>query len=83
MFKNGTAKHVNNFGLGENGGYRRNVWDYAGITSLGPDRDTQLAMHPTVKPVAMFADAMRDCSRRNGLVLDAFSGLGTVIIAAE
>ena len=83
VFKNGTAKHVNNFGLGENGRYRTNVWDYAGISSLGPDRDAQLAMHPTVKPVAMFADAMRDCSRRNGLVLDAFSGSGTVIIAAE
>lgn len=83
VFKNGTAKHVNNFGLGENGRYRTNVWVYAGISSLGPDRDTQLAMHPTVKPVAMFADAMRDCSRRNGIVLDAFSGSGTVIIAAE
>jgi DNA modification methylase len=59
------------------------VWDYAGISSLGLNRDAQLAMHPTVKPVAMIADAMRDCSRRDGLVLDAFSGSGTVIIAAE
>jgi DNA modification methylase len=83
VFKKGVAKHVNNFGLGENGRYRTNVWDYAGISSLGPDRDEQLAMHPTVKPVAMIADAMRDCSRRNGLVLDAFAGSGTVIIAAE
>ncbi len=83
VFKNGTGKHVNNFGLGENGRYRTNVWDYAGVSSLGPDRDAQLAMHPTVKPVAMIADAIRDCSKRNGLVLDAFSGSGTVIIAAE
>ena len=40
-------------------------------------------MHPTVKPVAMIADAMRDCSRRKGIVIDAFSGSGTTIIAAE
>ena len=83
VFKKGTAKHINNFGLGENGRYRTNVWDYPGISSLGPDRAAQLAMHPTVKPVAMIADAMRDCSRRNGIVLDAFSGSGTTIIAAE
>ena len=83
VFKKGVAKHINNFGLGENGRYRTNVWDYPGISSLGPDRAEQLAMHPTVKPVAMIADAMRDCSRRKGIVIDAFSGSGTTIIAAE
>ena len=40
-------------------------------------------MHPTVKPVAMIADAMRDCSRRGSIVLDAFAGSGTTIMAAE
>jgi DNA modification methylase len=83
VFKNGTAAHINNFGLGEKGRYRTNVWDYAGINSLKKGRDEELAMHPTVKPVAMVADAIRDCSSRNGLVLDVFSGSGTTIIAAE
>ena len=83
VFKRGTAAHVNNFKLGENGRYRTNVWDYAGISSLGADRDEQLAMHPTVKPVALIADAIRDCSKRGGIVLDGFSGSGTTIVAAE
>jgi DNA modification methylase len=83
VFKKGTAKHVNNFELGQHGRYRTNVWDYAGISSVGGDRDEQLAMHPTVKPVAMIADAIRDCSKRGGIVLDAFGGSGTTLIAAE
>ncbi len=83
VFKNGTAAHINNFALGQHGRYRTNVWDYAGVNSLKADREEELAMHPTVKPVAMVADAIRDCSRRNGIVLDAFSGSGTTIIAAE
>lgn len=83
VFKNGSAPHINNFGLGQHGRYRTNVWDYAGVNSLKADRDEELAMHPTVKPVAMVADAIRDCSRRGGIVLDAFSGSGTTIIAAE
>lgn len=83
VFKNGSAPHINNFGLGQHGRYRTNVWDYAGVNSLKADRDEELAMHPTVKPVAMVADAIRDCSRRGGVILDAFSGSGTTIIAAE
>lgn len=83
VFKNGTAAHINNFGLGEKGRYRTNVWDYAGVNSLKKGRDEELAMHPTVKPVAMVADAIRDCSARNGPVLDVFSGSGTTIIAAQ
>ena len=55
VFKNGTAPHINNFGLGQHGRYRTNVWDYAGVNSLKADRDEELAMHPTVKPVAMVA----------------------------
>jgi DNA modification methylase len=74
VFKNGSAPHINNFGLGQHGRYRTNVWDYAGVNSLKADRDEELAMHPTVKPVAMVADAIRDCSRRGGVILDAFSG---------
>lgn len=82
-FKNGTASHINNFELGQTGRYRTNVWEYAGINSFGSDRDTALAMHPTVKPVAMVADAIRDCSKRKQIVLDPFAGSGTTVIAAE
>lgn len=82
-FKKGTDKHINNFELGQHGRYRTNVWDYAGISSVGNDRDEQLAMHPTVKPVAMIADAIRDCSKHGGIVLDAFGGSGTTLVAAE
>lgn len=82
-FKKGSAAHINNFGLGQHGRYRTNVWDYAGISSMSANRNEELAMHPTVKPVALVADAIRDCSKRNGIVLDAFSGSGTTIIAAE
>lgn len=83
VFKVGRAPHVNNFGLGDTGRYRSNVWDYAGITSGGTDRRSELAMHPTVKPVAMIADALRDCSHRGNLILDNFGGSGSTLIAAE
>lgn len=82
-FKHGTAAHINNFGLGETGRYRSNVWSYPGINTLKPGRMEELAMHPTVKPVALVADAIRDCSKRNGIVLDAFGGSGTTLIAAH
>jgi DNA modification methylase len=83
VFKVGTAPHTNSFGLGETGRYRTNVWDYAGISSIGAKRMDELAMHPTVKPVALVADAIRDCSRRGEIVLDLFGGSGSTLIAAE
>ncbi|MBS8262760.1 DNA methylase N-4 [Roseibium polysiphoniae] len=83
VFKKGTAPHINNFGLGENGRYRSNVWDYPGISSLGASRNDDLAMHPTVKPVALIADAIRDCSKRGDVVLDVFGGSGSTLIAAD
>lgn len=83
VFKVGSAPHTNNFGLGDTGRYRTNVWDYAGINALGPGRAEELAMHPTVKPVALVADAIRDCSKRAATVLDPFAGSGTTLIAAE
>ncbi len=83
VFKAGIGPHINNVELGVHGRYRTNVWDYAGINSFGAKRDEELAMHPTVKPVALVEDAILDCSRRNGIVLDAFAGAGTTIIAAE
>jgi DNA modification methylase len=83
VFKQGTAEHTNSFGLGQTGRYRTNVWDYAGISSIGASRSDELAMHPTVKPVALIADAIRDCSKRGETVLDAFGGSGSTLIAAE
>jgi DNA modification methylase len=83
VFKVGTGRHINNFGLGERGRYRTNVWDYPGVNTFHIERDDELAMHPTVKPVALIADAIRDCSNRGGIVLDCFGGSGSTLIAAE
>ena len=81
VFKKGDAPHVNNFELGQHGRYRTNVWEYPGASSKTGRELLQL--HPTVKPVAMIADAIRDCSPRKGLILDPFAGSGTVLLAAE
>ncbi|MEQ1955913.1 DNA methyltransferase [Mesorhizobium sp. CN2-181] len=83
VFKVGTEAHTNSFGLGETGRYRTNVWDYPGISSLGAKRGDELAMHPTVKPVALVGDAIKDCSKRGEIVLDLFGGSGSTLIAAE
>lgn len=83
VFKKGSAAHTNSFGLGETGRYRTNVWEYAGMSSRSKERDEALAMHPTVKPVIVVADAIKDCSRRNEIVLDQFGGSGTTLIAAQ
>ena len=83
VFKSGAEPHVNNFGLGAKGRYRTNVLDYPGVNSLHPARQGDLELHPTVKPVALIADLIRDCSRRNGVILDPFGGSGTAILAAE
>jgi DNA modification methylase len=83
VFKNGNAPHINNVELGRFGRSRSNIWNYAGQNTFGGDRETELAMHPTVKPVALVADAILDCSKRGQIVLDAFAGSGTTLIAAE
>jgi len=83
VFKQGMAPHINNVELGKHGRNRTNVWDYAGINAFGADRDAALALHPTVKPVALIADAIRDASRRDGIILDPFAGSGSTIIAAQ
>ena len=82
-WKHGSAPHVNTFELGQHGRHRANVWDYAGVNTFGTGRMEELAMHPTVKPVALIADAIKDCSRRGDVVLDAFCGSGTIVIACE
>ena len=83
VYKNGTAPHINNIELGRFGRNRTNLWTYAGVNTFSKDRETELAMHPTVKPTAMVADAILDSTRRGGIVLDPFVGSGTTLIAAE
>ena len=82
-FKNGTAPHINTFELGQHGRYRTNVWEYRGVNTLKRGRMDELALHPTVKPVQMIADAIKDVSSRGGLVLDLFGGSGSTLIAAH
>lgn len=83
VFKVGSAPHVNNVELGRHGRNRTNVWDYAGVNTFRVGRTDELAMHPTVKPVALVADAIKDASHRSDLIVDPFAGSGTTIIAAE
>lgn len=83
VFKKGKGTHTNNFKLGQNGRSRSNVWTYAGVNTFRTGRTDELSIHPTVKPVALIADAIRDCSRRGELIVDPFMGSGTTILAAE
>lgn len=82
-FKHGAAAHINSFELGQNGRYRTNVWEYRGANSMREGRMEELALHPTVKPVEMIADAIKDVSQRGNIVLDIFSGSGSTLIAAH
>ena len=83
VFCAGKAAHLNNIELGRHGRSRSNVWHFRGVNTFGAGRMEELRSHPTVKPVALVADAMRDCTRRRDIVLDTFSGSGTTIMAAE
>jgi len=83
VLKHGTAPHTNMVQLGKHGRYRTNVWQHAGANSFGATRDADLADHPTVKPVALLAEAIRDVTRHGEIVLDAFSGSGSTILACE
>ena len=82
-FKSGSAPHLNSFELGQHGRYRTNVWEYKGVNTLKAGRMDELALHPTVKPVEMIADAIKDVSKRNEVVLDPFGGSGSTLIAAH
>ncbi|MBC7799817.1 MAG: ParB N-terminal domain-containing protein [Gemmatimonadaceae bacterium] len=85
VYKHGTASHRNNVQLGTHGRNRTNLWRYPGVNSFGRkgEEGSLLALHPTVKPVQLVADAILDCSARGKVVLDAFLGSGTTLIAAE
>ena len=85
VFRNGDVQHRNNVQLGRFGRNRSNVWAYRGINDFGRsgEEGNLLALHPTVKPVAMLADALLDCTARGDLVLDPFLGSGSTLIAAQ
>jgi hypothetical protein len=83
VYRVGTAPHFNAVELGRHGRNRTNVWDYASVNSMAGSSREDLALHPTVKPVALVADAIQDVTRRGELVLDIFLGSGTSLIAAE
>jgi DNA modification methylase len=83
IFRVGDAPHLNNIELGRHGRNRSNVWQYTGVNSFRAGRLDELHAHPTVKPVALVADSIKDCTRRGDIVLDTFSGSGTTLLAAE
>lgn len=83
LYKNGKEPHINNVELGKHGRYRSNVWEYPAASGLHRGKNADLALHPTVKPVRMIADAIKDCSNIGNIVLDPFGGSGSTLIAAE
>lgn len=83
VYRVGDAPHLNNVELGRHGRNRTNVWDYASVNSLKGSRREDLALHPTVKPTGLVADAIQDVTRRGDLVLDLFLGSGTTLMAAD
>lgn len=82
LWKKGKAAHINNIELGRHGRYRTTLWSYAGANTFRRGRMAELASHPTVKPCAMVMDAIKDCSKPKGIILDPFGGSGTTLIAA-
>lgn len=85
IYKKGKTPHRNNVELGKFGRYRTNVWNYPGANSFArkAQETDPLSLHPTVKPIAMVADAILDCSARGDIILDPFLGSGTTLLAAE
>jgi DNA modification methylase len=83
VFRAGTEQPLDNVELGRHGRNRTNVWSYPGMSSFGKERDQLLGLHPTVKPVAMIADVLRDVTKRREIVLDTFLGSGSTLMAAQ
>jgi DNA modification methylase len=83
VFRVGDGPHKNNVELGRFGRNRSNVWNYAGVNTFGKGRMEALAVHPTVKPTALVADALLDCTARGDAVLDQCCGSGTIYLAAD
>lgn len=83
VYKNGTEKHINNFGLGASGRYRTNVWDYPKVTSFSNENKGEDKLHPTTKPLRLVADTLLDCSNVNNIISDLFLGSGTTMVASH
>jgi len=83
VYKVGKGPHFNAVELGRHGRNRTNVWDYASVNSMAGSRRDDLTLHPTVKPTALVADAIKDVTKRGEFVLDIFLGSGTTLIASE
>jgi DNA modification methylase len=83
IFKKGSGPHINNIQLGKKGRYRSNLWQYPGASGFSPSRKRDLEDHPTIKPVAMVADAILDGSKPGDVILDCFGGAGTTLLAAH
>jgi DNA modification methylase len=85
VWRKGRTRHRNNVQLGRFGRTRTNVWIYPGANSFSraSDEGDLLALHPTVKPMALVVDIILDCTQRGDIVLDPFLGSGSTIIAAE
>jgi DNA modification methylase len=83
VFRKPGGKSTNNVQLGKYGRSRSNVWDYRGANSFGPSRSEDLKDHPTVKPVELIEDIIKDCTKRGEIVLDLFGGSGAAMLAAE
>ena len=84
VFRNGSEAHLNNVQIGRFGRSRTNVWTYPGANGFArKGTEDLLALHPTVKPIALVADAILDCTKRDDIVVDPFIGSGTTILAAE
>jgi DNA modification methylase len=82
VYKHGRDRSRNNVMLGKHGRDRTNVWTYPSPRTPSEEGNL-LALHPTVKPVRMIADAILDCTARGEIVLDPCLGSGTSVIAAE
>jgi DNA modification methylase len=83
IFRVGDGPHLNNVELGRHGRSRSNVWNYAGTNYFRSGRSDDLRSHPTVKPIALVCDAIKDCTRRGDTIIDTFCGSGTTVLAAE
>ena len=66
-----TKKHHNY----RKGTMRTSVWDV--------EKPRVCDLHPTMKPLALIENALLDCTNEGDLVLDAFGGSGSTMIAAE
>jgi DNA modification methylase len=82
VFRVGNTPHLNNVELGRYGRSRTNVWHYPSVGAFAGRKD-DLRAHPTIKPVALVSDAIKDCTKHGDTIIDTFCGSGTSILAAE